>query len=94
MNGRVERLPRCCDRHSDWATLAAHLTRDFPAIPPRDVVRGLLEAQSMTQRFQLDEADALDVGELMVRYRLMLTTGELVDAARTDPQTHVMTGVA
>lgn len=94
MNGTVQPLPRCCSRHGDWKTLADHLCRDFPSVPAREIVRGLLEAQSVAERFQLDEDDALDNGELMVRYRLMLTTGELVDAARTDPQTHVMSGAA
>ncbi|HEX3900736.1 MAG TPA: hypothetical protein VHW74_16410 [Mycobacteriales bacterium] len=84
----IKRLPRCCLQHSDWQTLAEHLRRDFPTLESEQVLRSLVEAQRVTRRFNLEESDALDVGELMVRHRLMLTTGLLPDAARTDPQTH------
>lgn len=47
-----------------------------------------MEAQSVIATFDIDSAAGLEIGELMVRYRLMLTTGQITDAARTDPQTH------
>jgi hypothetical protein len=84
----IKRLPRCCSEHGDWQTLADHICRDFPTVESEQVLRSLIEAQHVTRRFNLEAADALDVGELMVRHRLMLTAGLLSDVARTDPQTH------
>jgi hypothetical protein len=52
------------------------------------VLRNVLDAQAVTERFDLTESEALDVGELIVRYRLLVSTGEIPDVARTDPQTH------
>jgi hypothetical protein len=90
----IERLPRCCLQHSDWQTLAEHLRRDFPTVESEQVLRSLIEAQRVTRRFNLEEPDALDVGELMVRHRLMLTAGLLADVARTDPQKHATSAAA
>jgi hypothetical protein len=84
----IERLPRCCLQHPDWQTLAEHLCRDFPTVGRDQILRSLIDAQRVTRRFDLEESDALETGELMVRHRLMLTTGRLPDVARTDPQTH------
>jgi hypothetical protein len=50
--------------------------------------------QAVAERFALDGREALDIGELIVRYRLMLTTGQIPDVARTDPQTHHMGGAS
>lgn len=88
MTERLERLPRCCPQHSDWQELAEHLCRDFPAVAGEQVLRNLLDARSVTARFDLPQAEALDVGELIVRYRLLVSIGEIPDVARTDPQTH------
>ena len=88
MTTSLQPLPRCCPRHTDWQTLTDHLCRDFPSVGPETVLRGVLEARSVSAAFEVDLADQLDTVELMVRYRLMLTTGEIADAARTDPQTH------
>jgi hypothetical protein len=52
------------------------------------VLRNVLDAQAVSERFDLTESEALDVGELIVRYRLLVSTGEIPDVARTDPQTH------
>lgn len=89
MNLSTERLPRCCEHHPDWGTLGDHLCSDFPAVLPGQVVRDLHEARSVTEAFGLNEAEALDIGELIVRYRLMLLTGAVPDGARLDPQIHI-----
>jgi hypothetical protein len=68
--------------------LADHICRDFPTVGNEQVLRSLIEAQRVTSRFNLAAPDALEVGELMVRHRLMLTAGLLPDVARTDPQIH------
>jgi hypothetical protein len=82
------RLPRCCHKHEDWATLGEHLTADFPTIPAGDVLRDLAEARWVTERFGLGPEDSLDISELIVRHQLMLLTGELPDVAHLDPQSH------
>lgn len=89
MNEPVERVTRCCERHPDWTTLGDHLCADFPAVLPGQVVRDLHEARSVTEAFGLNEPEALEVSELIVRYRLLLLTGEVADGARLDPQIHV-----
>lgn len=90
MTEKLERLPRCCAEHHDWQTLAEHLSRDFSTVASDQVLRNVLDVQAVAQRFDLDEREALDVGELIIRYRLMLATGRIPDVARTDPQTHHM----
>jgi hypothetical protein len=94
MTEKLERLPRCCARHTDWPTLVAHLCQDFPAVESEQVLRNVVDARNVAERFNLDLTEALDVGELIVRYRLMLSTGQIPDVARTDPQTHHVGGAA
>lgn len=81
-------MQRCCPRHTDWSTLADHLCDDFATEAPERVLRCLLDARVLTDRMGLESADALETAELMARHTLMLSTGALVDSARTDPQTH------
>jgi hypothetical protein len=93
MTDKIERLPRCCAQHDDWQQLAEHLCRDFPSLASEQVLRNVLDAQVTTARFDLPPTEALDVGELIVRYRLLMATGQIADVARTDPQTHHVVGV-
>jgi hypothetical protein len=93
MTDKLEPLQRCCAQHPDWQTLTTHLQRDFPTVSSEQVLRSVLEAQAETERFDLPTGEALDVGELIVRYRLLVSTGEIPDVARTDPQTHHVAGV-
>lgn len=88
MTEKIERLPRCCSHHNDWRVLAEHLGRDFPTVAGEQVLRDVLDAQAVTTRFALDAREALDIGELIVRYRLLLSTNQIADVARTDPQNH------
>ena len=88
MNEKLLPLPRCCDGHADWNCLAEHLCRDFPHVPQEDVLRDLVDARMVTERFAMPPDEALEAGELLVRYRLMLRIGEIPDVARTDPQNH------
>jgi hypothetical protein len=90
MTEKLERIQRCCPEHADWQVLTEHLCRDFPSVSRDQVLRNVLDVQAVTERFDLDMREALDVGGLIVRYRLMLSTGEIADVARTDPQTHHM----
>jgi hypothetical protein len=84
-----ERLPRCCEQHTDWPTLAEHLTVAFSQLSEGDIRAELAEARSVIQRFSLEEIDAIEVAELIVRHQLMLRTGEVPDVARLDPETHI-----
>jgi hypothetical protein len=81
-------MQRCCPQHDDWSTLADHLLREFATELPERVLRCLLDARVLTDRMALEATDALETAELMARHSLMLSTGMLVDSARTDPQTH------
>lgn len=94
MTDKLERLPRCCAEHESWQVLAEHLCRDFPTVSRDQVLRNILDVQAVGERFDLGLREALDVGGLIVRYRLMLTTGQIPDVARTDPQTHHMGGAS
>lgn len=84
----AERLPRCCETHHDWTTLAEHLTRDFPSVESRDVLLAIAEARLAAEAFKLDPAGTREVCELIVRNELMLLTGQLSDLAHLDPQSH------
>jgi len=83
-----EPLPRCCERHPDWATLSQHLVDEFPAIPIGDLVREVSRAKDAVERVDLPGDEALEIGELIVRHQLMLRAGHLPDAARLDPEKH------
>lgn len=72
--------------------LAEHLQRDFPTVSCELVLRNVLDARAVTERFDLGDKEALDIGELIARHRLLLTTGAIADVARTDPQTHHVAG--
>lgn len=85
----IERIPRCCDSHSDWRVLAQHLVDDFTELAAGDVVRELGRAKAAVESFQLDEADQVGVAELMTRHQLMLLSGRIPDIARLDPESHV-----
>ncbi|HVV76434.1 MAG TPA: hypothetical protein VHC43_10390 [Mycobacteriales bacterium] len=92
MTDKLARIARCCPEHSDWQVLAEHLCRDFSSVTREQVLRNVLDAQAVTERFNLAPREALDIGELIVRYRLLLSTGKVPDVARTDPQTHHVGG--
>jgi hypothetical protein len=64
-------LPRCCAVHADWPTLAEHLLQDFPTATISEVVRELREARAEVDRAGLEGSDALLVGELVIRRRLV-----------------------
>lgn len=82
------RIARCCERHEDWNTLGEHLATDFPTVAVGDLLRVLTAARTAIEPFTLDEAEALDTVELITRQQLMLRTGQTVDVARLDPETH------
>jgi hypothetical protein len=81
-------LPRCCDRHDDWQTLADHLVRDFSRLSAGDVLRELTQAKEAVLTFGLDGPEQIGVAELMARHQLLLLTGQVPDAARLDPERH------
>jgi hypothetical protein len=85
-------LPRCCEQHTDWRTLAEHLVADFSDLPMGDVVRELSRAKEAVESFGLDELDQIGVAELMARHQLMMLTGSMPDIARLDPERHVRIG--
>jgi hypothetical protein len=88
-NGEVARLPRCCEQHDDWRTLAEHLIDEFTSLAAGDVLRELARAKAAAAAFGLDESEQIGVGELMARHQLMLAAGEVPEVARLDPERHV-----
>jgi hypothetical protein len=88
----TEPLPRCCESHGDWTTLATHLIDDFTEIPARDVVAQVSGAKQVVNRFGLSTGEQLEVGELMARHQLMVASGRIPDVARLDPEIHVRSG--
>lgn len=86
-----EPLPRCCERHPDWATLSQHLVTEFPEVPVGDLVRELCRAKDAVEQVELPADEALRIGELIVRHQLMMRAGQVRDAARLDPERHVRT---
>ena len=89
----VEPIPRCCDAHDDWTTLAQHVADSFPQAPLSDIARELRMAKDVIDMFNLGD-DALEVAELIARHRLMLSSGAIGDAAKLDPQPHNRRGLA
>lgn len=74
--------------HHDWTTLSEHLAADFPEIQIGVVVREVRAAKIAAESVALPDDDALNVGELIVRYQLMLLSGRAVDGARLKPEHH------
>ena len=85
----VERMPRCCETHDSWRTLAEHLVEDFVELAAGDVVREITRAKSAAESFGLEEREQIHVAELMARHQLMLLSGRIADIARLDPERHV-----
>lgn len=87
-NTVVETIPRCCESHPDWPTLSQHLAEDFPDIPIDDLVREVRRAKAAVDRVTLPGAEALAIGELIIRQQLMMRAGQLREVARLDPERH------
>jgi len=81
-------MRRCCERHPDWPTLAQHLVEEFPDAEISAIVRELRAAREAVAGKGLDEAEEMDVAELIARHQLLMLTGETVDVARLDPEQH------
>jgi hypothetical protein len=82
-------LPRCCPRHIDWVTLAAHLVLDFSEVSAQEVLQEVWMAKKAATRVDLSIADdALLIAELIARHRLSLRSGRIADVARLDPEQH------
>jgi hypothetical protein len=82
-------MPRCCPRHIDWVTLAAHLVLDFSEMTAQEVLQELWMAKEAITRVDLCAADdALLIAELIARHRLSLRSGRITDVARLDPEQH------
>jgi hypothetical protein len=84
---RFQPVPRCCPQHPDWQTLASHLVSGFPEIDVTDIAVELRAAKDIVETVDLGR-DGIEIAELIVRHRLMLVTGAVVDAARLDPERH------
>lgn len=82
-------LTRCCAVHADWPTLSAHLRAEFAELPAEVIAEELIKARRAVEMFGVDAPDGLPVAELIVRHRLLITTGRMPDIAKLDPQTHV-----
>ena len=84
----VPRIARCCPHHPDWPTLAQHLSAAYPEAAITDVVLALSAARDAVEDKGLDDADRLDLAELIARQQLLMLTGRTPDAARLDPERH------
>jgi hypothetical protein len=87
----TEQLPRCCERHPDWPTLAQHLLEEFTDVPINVLVREVARAREAADSAGLTDPDALHVGELIARHQLMLLSGRTSEIARLDPERHTRT---
>jgi hypothetical protein len=81
-----EQTPRCCPAHRDWPTLTEHLVQSFPEIAINDIVHEVCAARDTTASAGLDDSEAMYVGELVARHRLVLLAPHRADAAGQDPQ--------
>lgn len=90
--GAAEPLPRCCPRHSDWATLSQHLLVEFPDVDIEDVVREVRRAKDAVEHVSLDRSESVQIGELIVRHQLLMRSGQRAEVARLDPERHVRAG--
>jgi hypothetical protein len=88
LQSEIERLPRCCPSHDDWPILAEHLLSEFPEINIADIVRELRVARDAAESCGFEPADALHVGEVIVRQQLSMLAGRVPDLARLDPERH------
>jgi hypothetical protein len=61
---------------------------DFPDLDEQEIVREVQRAREAVALATLEE-DVLFVAETIVRYQLLMLTGEMPDAARLDPETHL-----
>lgn len=87
-SGGAEPLPRCCPRHNSWSQLSEHLLNEFPELPIGDVVREIRRAKDAVEQVSLDEAEGVELGELIVRHQLLVLSGRMNDVARLDPERH------
>ena len=74
-------VPRCCPAHHDWSNLAQHLLADFDDVPNRAIVDELAQAKRASEFFHLDQADALECVELIVRHRVLSATDPMSGTA-------------
>ncbi|HET7309867.1 MAG TPA: hypothetical protein VFJ17_00915 [Mycobacteriales bacterium] len=82
-----EPVPRCCQRHRDWATLAQHVCDSFPDLSVAEITRELRVAREALEMCDVGD-DALVIAELIARHRLMVASGQVSAVAILDPQTH------
>ena len=78
----AEPAERCCPRYRDWPALAQHLLDDYPDATITDIVREVRRARDAVEGLDMDDEEALHVGEAIVRNQLSLLTGRLADIAR------------
>ena len=83
----VEPVDRCCQNHDTWTTLSHHLVTEFSELTDRDVIREIYRAREAVELAALEE-DAIFIAELIARYQLLMSAGQLPDAARLDPERH------
>lgn len=88
----LEPIARCCAQHAGTDELIDHLVDDFPALSAVEITAEVAAAQRATKMLALPVEDAMDVIEVIVRYRLSVTDGRISDSAHLDPQTHPRRG--
>jgi hypothetical protein len=77
------------DDEEDWPQLCASLIQRFASVPTQTVVVEVARAKHSVSLFGLSPQDELEMGRRIAWNSLMILTGEVPDAARLDPESHL-----
>jgi hypothetical protein len=73
----------------DWPQLCASLEAHFSTLPGQTVVVEVARAKQSVSLFGLSPQDELEMGRRIAWNSLLILTGEVPDAARLDPESHL-----
>jgi hypothetical protein len=68
--------------------LCEHLIERFPDLTTQAVIEEVARCRRAVESFGLVEQDQLETGEVLARHSLLISTGEVADVARLDPESH------
>jgi hypothetical protein len=73
----------------DWPQLCEALVAQFPSVPAQTVMVEVARAKQSVSLFGLGPADEIEIGRRIAWNGLLILTGEVPDAARLDPESHL-----
>jgi hypothetical protein len=82
-------LPASDDDDADWPALCTALAQQFPAVPAQTVMVEVARAKQSVSLFGLAPDDEIEIARRIAWNSLMILTGEVPDAARLDPESHL-----